>query len=68
MKYIIVDKEIEKCVVVFLTDGMDAQLYGTKQVCNEWFECLMGGLKNVNTSFTIHTVGFSKGNQTKSGY
>ncbi|XP_061164855.1 uncharacterized protein LOC133173822 [Saccostrea echinata] len=54
------EKEIDRSVIVFLTDGMDSSLYGTNQVQEEWFQTLMGSLKEVTSPYTIHTVGFSK--------
>uniref|UniRef100_K1PRM0 Integrator complex subunit 9 n=1 Tax=Magallana gigas TaxID=29159 RepID=K1PRM0_MAGGI len=56
------DKKIEKTVIVFLTDGVDARLYGTKTVEQKWFQSLMASLENSagRSSITIHAVGFSK--------
>lgn len=48
-------------MVVFLTDGMDSRLYGTKSVDEEWFQSLMAKVTNGNTPLTIHSVGFSRG-------
>lgn len=57
------DKKIEKTVIVFLTDGVDARLYGTKTVEQKWFQSLMASVENSagRSSITIHAVGFSKG-------
>lgn len=57
------DKKIEKIVIVFLTDGVDARLYGTKTVEQKWFQSLMASVENSagRSSNTIHAVGFSKG-------
>lgn len=56
------DKKIEKTVIVFLTDGVDARLYGTKTVEQKWFQSLMASVENSagRSSITIHAVGFSK--------
>lgn len=57
------DEKIEKTVIVFLTDGVDARLYGTKTVEQKWFQSLMASVENSagRSSITIHAVGFSKG-------
>lgn len=55
------DKKIEKTVIVFLTDGVDARLYGTKTVEQKWFQSLMASVECAGrSSLTIHAVGFSK--------
>lgn len=57
------DKKIEKTVIVFLTDGVDARLYGAKTVEPKWFQSLMASVEYSagRSSITIHSVGFSKG-------